>query len=380
MKPLILIVSYLWKDTCARWFEQPGSLLARCSVTALLVAVSTVILVSLHMLERSLRERLERFGLNTLLVREMVTSYDPELLPTGERVDRLAPLAGSGTTLRLRQLLPRAQSEWQTDLGILSYSSRAPGPLVELLANESPLICLSTSWPEQAQVRVSVNQQVGVAVVRRPSEALRPLVNEHLLLVPQGWLPEEERKGYVDTYVFLRDPEALPMAQIVEAVQTLYAKERRTPQIQSALSLIQAWEVLKERQRQWRGWLAIVLGFALALVFGSIAVLEFRQNLFVTALLRSFGVPALWLWARQWIENGLLANLAAIIAIGSVWGLHATLFGALGFPRTVIWPTGANPYFGVEVAMVLIWVNIGALLSSLPVAAGLRLPVGKTLN
>src|SRR5207245_6819081 len=77
MKSWTLIVSYLWKDTWSRWLEQPSSLFARLFVGSLLVMVATIILVSLHLLERSLRVRLEKFGLNTLIVREVIYPKDP---------------------------------------------------------------------------------------------------------------------------------------------------------------------------------------------------------------------------------------------------------------------------------------------------------------
>ena len=380
MKSSTLTASYLWKDTCSRWLEQPGSPMARCFVTALLVAVALVILVSLHLLERSVRERLDHFGLNTLLVRETIMATDSEFIVNSQRADRLSFLAEYGSMLRLRQIFMRGQTEWQNELAVFSYSKIIPPTLAGLFSPNTSLICLSKTLPENVLVRVTVNRRSDVAIVRRPDEMLRPMVTENMLLVPQGWLVDEERVGHVDTLVFQRREDALPMAKIVEAAQTVFSLDRRTPQFQSALSLIEAWETLKERQRLWRTWLAGVLGLALALVFGTIAVLEFRQNLFVTALLRSFGVPASWLWWRQWLENALLANLAALLVVGFLFFFHSTIFATLGFPRTVIQLTGDNPYFGGEVGMILVWVNMGAFLSSLPVAIGLRRPVGKTLS
>lgn len=381
MRSSTLIASYLWKDTCSRWLEQPGSPLSRLFVTALLVAVAAVILISLQLLESSVRERLERFGLNTLLVRETIPTNDPELIAVGQRAERLAPLAEWGTMLRLHQLFVRGQSEWQNDLLVFSYPPDLPGGLAGLLANETPLICLSEKLPENALMRVKIGRRVGLAIVRRPSELFRPLITDSLLLVPQGWLPEEERLGHVETVVFHRQADAPPMARIVEAIQTMFAIEQRSPpQIQSALGLIKAWESLKERQRQWRAWLAGILGSALALVFGAIAVLEFRQNLFVTALLRSFGTPAPWLWVQQWQESALLANAAALAVIGCLEMSHATIFGALGFPSSAVQLAGESPYWGGEVGRIFLWVNIGALMSSLPVAVGLRQPVGKILT
>ena len=91
MRSLILIASYLWKDTWSRWREQPGSPLARWLVAGLLVAVATVILVAFAMLERNLRERLESFGLNTLVVRETLSPSDPEFAVRDSRATAWPP-------------------------------------------------------------------------------------------------------------------------------------------------------------------------------------------------------------------------------------------------------------------------------------------------
>src|SRR2546427_6143539 len=139
MKSSTLIASYLWKDTWKRWFEQPSSPLARLFVTGLLALVATVILVTFHLLERSLRDRLERFGLNTVLVRETVLADSKELVPRGESPDRLAPLASAGRKARLRQLFVRAHSEWQNNLLVLSYPSAALPSLAEFLSPETPV-------------------------------------------------------------------------------------------------------------------------------------------------------------------------------------------------------------------------------------------------
>ncbi len=381
MRSLILIASYLWKDTWKRWFEQPSSPLARLFVTGILVLVATVILVAFQLLERSLRDRLERFGLNTVLVREAVSSDSKELIISGPSPDRLAPLASHGKKLRLRQLFLRAQTEWQNSLVVLSYPPESIGVLAELLSQETPAICLSDSLPEDTMVRVTLGRQSLIAQVRKPQGWLRPLVADDLLLVPQGMMNDEERMGFMDTTIFQRKPNAPAVSDIVQSIQTLYGLERRSPpQIQSALNLIRELENLKERQKQWRNILAGILGVALSLVYGAIAILEFRQNLFVSALLRSFGAPRQFLYWRHLVENMVLANVAAVGAIATVASLHHTLFGTLGFSRFVLNMGAINPYVGTEMLAILAWVNLGALLSSIPIAVGLRQPVGAILN
>src|SRR5215204_4043727 len=125
MRSSILIGSYLWKDTWKRWLEQPSSPLARLFVTGLLALVATVILVAFHLLERSIRERLERFGLNTVVVRETVTSDSRDLTIFGDGPDRLAPLEEHGQKLRVRQLFVRGSTEWQDAVLVLTYPPEA---------------------------------------------------------------------------------------------------------------------------------------------------------------------------------------------------------------------------------------------------------------
>ncbi|MEW6156498.1 MAG: hypothetical protein AB1813_03660 [Verrucomicrobiota bacterium] len=381
MKSSILIVSYLWKDTWSRWREQPSSFLARLFVGALLGAVATVILVAFTLLERSIRNRLETFGLNTLVVREMVNLTDPELLAQTDRPDRLRPLTGAGDKIRLRQLFVRAQTELQQELPVLTYPPDALAMLAPWLGPDLSLIYVSDSLPEETQVRITLQRQSATAVVRPMPTFLRPLSVEQFILAPQGWAPDTERLGFVETTLFRRSETARPMKDYVGAIQTLYALERRNPpQIQSALTLIRELEELQQRQNHWRTVMAGVLGLALALVYGSIAILEFRQNLFIGALLRSLGTPGPFLYFRQWIENGFLANLAALLAIATIAWFHSEIFGTLGFPRAVLDLTHGNPYWSPETALILLCVNIGAFLSSLPVAIGLRKPVGAILN
>ncbi len=343
--------------------------------------VATVILVAFTLLERSVRARLDRFGLNTLIVRETVSGIDPELIHNNDRPDRLAPLQEAGDKMRLRQLNVRAQTEFQTEVPVMSYPPEALTKLAEWLDSATPLVLFNETLPENILVRVSLGRNSGLALVRRMGSFLRPLGIDNLLLVPQDWALDMERIGFVETTVFQRRSSALPMGRYVQAVNLLYTVDHRsTPQMQSALPLLQELERLQDRQQQWRILLAGLLGLALALVYGAIAVLEFRQNLFIGALLRSLGAPGHFLYLRQWGENALVANAAALGAILVVASLHAQIFGALGFPSTVLSLKDANPYWSSEIALILLCVNVGAFLSSLPVAVGLRRPVGAILN
>jgi len=208
-----------------------------------------------------------------------------------------------------------------------------------------------------------------------------PVAKQPLLLLPQGWAPEMERIGYIEVNLLHRAETAPPMQSIMNMISLLFSLDKRLPpQMESPLPMIEELETLQARQGQWRAGLAAMLGLALALVYGAIAVLEFRQNLFITALLRSLGTPSQFLFLRQWIENALLANGAALLAICVLAMVHQSLFGLLGFSNSVLSVRGASPYWSAEIMMLFVWVNVGAFLSAIPVALGLRKQVGEILN
>jgi hypothetical protein len=378
MKSSTLIASYLWKDTWKRWLEQPTSPLARVFVTASLVAVATIILVAFEMAERSLRERLDNFGLDTLLVRRTITSASPEFIRQGDSSDALAALDSFGQELRLRQLFARAQTEWQqSGVLVFSYSQKAMACLANLMSPTTPVLYLSETLPQQTLVSVRVGRRTLLASVARPRGWLHALSSEDILLVPQGWLPDQEQLGWLETTVFQRTPAAPPMEKIAAAVNVLFSPPNQPdPQIQSAIPLIRELDKLKTRRLQLQGLLAVLLGAVVALVYGAIAWLEFRQNLFVGALLRSFGVPKRLLYFAYLIENLLLVNAAALATVFLVAYLHRGIFQSFAISDF----GGSNPYFSFSLMSVFLWVNLGAFLSSLPVAFGLRRQVGEILS
>jgi hypothetical protein len=382
MRSSTLIVSYLWKDTWKRWCEQPGSPLARWFVTLLLVTVAAVILVAFQLLERSLHDRLERFGLNTLLVRQPVVPGSAEFVLHGGGQDQLAVLKSSGEKLRLRQLFARGHTEFQeNNLMVFTYLPDAIPMLARMLGADTPTLCLSEHLPANAMMRVRIGRHSVLAKVVRPQGWLYAISSEDTVLMPQGWLPDQEQMGWLDTTVYQRSETAPPMDQIISAVNVLASlNQRPQPQIQSAMPIVHELDELRSRQAQWRAGLAAILGLAVSLVYGAIAVLEFRQNLFVCALLRSFGAPRRFLYFRHWVENIILANLAAGVGILVLALLHRSIFSGLGFSSDVLDFKGGNPYLGHSIVSILLWINVGALLSSLPVAFGLRQPVGEILN
>jgi hypothetical protein len=153
-----------------------------------MVTVATVILVAFHLLEKSVRARLESFGLNTIVTREMVSGISPEALPNQDRPDRLGPLEAFGTKLRLRQLFDKAQTGWKSDMFVMTYSAEALPLLGPMISPETPLVCLSETLPENSLIPVTLKRQTDTAVVRCPTSFYNHIIKQkNLLLAHRGW-------------------------------------------------------------------------------------------------------------------------------------------------------------------------------------------------
>jgi predicted lysophospholipase L1 biosynthesis ABC-type transport system permease subunit len=117
-----------------------------------------------------------------------------------------------------------------------------------------------------------------------------------------------------------------------------------------------------------------------ALVFGSIAILEYRQNRFIVALLRSFGAPAPLLLLRYAAEALLLVAVALLLVRQGIVLAHPALFALAGFEPGLLDRAVLDPYAWPAVWPQARWLLLGAALGVLPVAFALRQPVGKILQ
>ena len=209
MKFSILIASYLSKDTWKRWCEQPGSPLARWFVTALLVMVATVILVAFQLLERSLQERLARFGLDTLLVRESVTPGSLDFFRQEDAPDTLAVLNANGRKIAPAPIVrPRPHRMAAGQSLVFSYPARAlpllSGHVIARHAGHLPERHLAARRGDPRANRLAAPCWRKWRVRKT---GLRGLATDNVLLVPQGWLAEEEQLGWLETTVFQRSAE-----------------------------------------------------------------------------------------------------------------------------------------------------------------------------
>lgn len=377
MKSWILTSSYLWKDTWKRWFEQPGSVLARCLVTLIMVFLSVIFLVAMRVQVERLRAEVSKFGLDNMLVVETVSSQDlQKQAPEG----RFRQLNEWGELLTVKKLLVSAQSGKGDRYGVVSYDDYDMSGLVKYLRYGYSTFILSNKLPEGLLVDLDLASQHVRAVVLKPDEVAAQLLQGNTLFVPSSEVQEIEQKGYSKVYYLKRREDAPSIEQLTDAVYDQIKRDGYGKvDIRSAAAMKQKLSRLEKQQGSMRIGMAFALGGAVALIYGTLSVLEFRQSMYVSALMRSFGVSRFFLGVRTLLENLLIVNAVSLTLVYVLSTSYQGLFKVL----RINLGKGVDPssyFWGQETIWVLMAANLGVLISCVPVFWAMRKEVGNVLD
>ena len=375
MKLLISISSYLLKDTFWRWREQPGTILTRFVVVYALVLPSLGLLGAFALMAGSLETRLRRNGIDMMYVSEQVYSRSDDRA-SFQRQPRYAPLARYGSMFQLLQLFGLAKSYESDTARIVAYPDASIPYLGGIITPESPVVFLSDALPTGMPIHTEIDNHFFEARVQRPSGMLSKFFQENVVLVPEGMLPRLEMKGHIRISI-LKTDNLSALRGLEQAVRMTAKLDKRNVFVRSSLKLLDDLERLKLLQIQWRLGLAIAAGGVLALVLGTLTVLEYRQRAFVIALLRSFGVRRWMVFGAQLLESAVVVNMAGAAAYFTLAYTQRALYRAFG--------AGALAGFSfermfVEVLVIFTCINIGVVISTWPAFHILRKEVGVILS
>jgi hypothetical protein len=331
---------------------------------------------------RSLEARVERMGAHTLVVTAAVAGEAVHQVSLGKL---LAPLLGQAELVSLRQPSVTARDEFGTDCTVMVYGPESRPALAALIlpGRNAPCQVLSPVLPAGTPVSVEIaGADYRAVAVGRPRWLDRLANLRPIVLVPEDMGAPWLDYGYLDLTMVVAHPDSptSAVARLAEGVRTLLLLEQRnTAQVQSPEALLAELDDLRAMQHRWQTGAGLFGGMAVALVFGSIAVLEYRQNRFIVALLRSFGAPSLLLLIRYAVEALLLVGLAVLLVRWGLAGAHHALFSLAGFEQGLLDRRVLNPYTWPEVWRQARWLGLGAAFSVAPIACALRLPVGRVL-
>lgn len=370
MNWLISVHFYLWRNSLRRWREQPLSLLSKLVVPALLGILGAVVMLGTRNLGDEIDRRLRDRDALTVLISETVASEVAPGMLAGED-QRPWESLGEGEAHEFLQVGASARTEDGRRLFVAAVRKPERYGLLDefyLLSDQGPVgevvrFQLGGYWSEAT--RKPPLEEAGMLFQGRPTL----LGSVERLSVILG-------DGYTSNSV-VRAASVEEIQKIHDVAGALRLREEAPIILRSNLMLLRELEQIRALQDQALVAVSAGSSAVLALIFGSLAWLEFREERYVLALLRSFGVGRLSLLAHAATENALLALLGVLGGMGLLRAVLDHLGSAslglawLGAPRQIIDGDGI---------LLVIGAVVGGTLCCVPIGFALRKPIGLVLG
>ena len=166
--------------------------------------------------------------------------------------------------------------------------------------------------------------------------------------------------------------------RFTQMLNAYFRVEQRSAQVQSSLEILRQIQEMTKLQVQLRSAVIAGCGIILALIIGTIAWLEFNQESYLSALLRSFGVPSIFLFIHSLFENLVLVLMGVGI---SLWG-WPSLYSQISQQSPLL--QGLDPSSLIvpkdDLFVLLSFAIAGVVLALLPILIGLRRQPGHILQ
>lgn len=382
MKSWTLIPFYLWKNTCRRWFEYPVSPLSKMLIPALLGFLAVIVLAMFGEIERELRLQLEKASVYSVYVSEFVGTENAATLLRKSYEDELVWSAryGQDAVKQLRQPLVSAVWNRHQTVPVYAYTSSVEGLHAGAADADFPVAWLlaDDAGPRQQWEEISITGKRTLArTADVPAWLRKGLSVSNAVLVPVEMVEPLLIRGFIN-HTLANFTSVGEVQKFVLEVSAYYRADKRQVKIVSALDILKNLERITGIQRIVRSLIVAGCGVILALTLGSIAWLEYRQDSYLLALLKSFGTPSFLLLLHMFFEN-LLLVLAGILLARLAWTplfkmaspqMHAIGLHAAGVPTLP----------AADLAIIVLAGVVGVVLAMVPVAFGLRRPAGLILQ
>lgn len=382
MRSLTLIFVYLSKDLFNRWLETPGAVFARVLISISLCLLFLFMSAGFSLTERAMEKKIESFGVNTMIIRSIGPPPGKSRAGMAELLD---PLAEKGIYFPFSMLYVNANLSSGKKARIILYDDPGLPALVRLLGGEAtirtPVFLTAYGYPEAMIERVGVRDFFFDAEVLRPPKILRFVsLNAPVLFIPRSMGGVLSNYTSQETVLFMaRQADELP--RIIKGVEALLKSEGFDRfELNSPIQWIGELEGIRglrvKAQALGGGFVALLI----VLIFGSIAVFEYRQNVFATALFKSFGLHSVPLAIRYLADNFFWLLLAYYLSLELAEVFHKYVFLAAGFDLGLLDLSLFNPYQFADNQVLLLVLLLASLVAVLPVCLALRKPVGRVLG
>lgn len=381
MRSLILIFVYLSKDILKRWLETPGAVFARVLIAISLCLFFLLMQASFVLTEKAVEKKIESFGLNTMILRSTGFSKT-EVRPSLDQL--LSSLSEVGTYLPFSSLYVNAELSNKKRAKVIIYNDHSIPGLNSLMGwdgSQGPVFLAAYGYPEAMVERVKVWKLFFDAEVVKPPSILRFIsLNDPLLFIPESMAAVFDQFSVQESILFLSD-DSVDLIGIIEVTEALLKKEGFDRyELSSPIKWVGELDGIRDIRKKAQVIGGGFVGLLIVLIFGSIAVFEYRQNIFATALFKSFGLHSIHLIIRYLVEGLLLLFISFLGAVQLAQVFHGVVFRKAGFDSEFLDLATFNPYEISGNFYLLALLGFASLVAIIPICIALRKPVGKVLG
>ena len=382
MRSLILILGYLSKDILRNWFENLGSFFARFSITLFLCLLYVLTNVVFLAFELELEKKIKSIGLSTIYLRVYENNRD-RVVPKVEQL--FAPLAKVGNFVPFYGTYLSAKLEKDRSCRVVVFNDLTIAGLSKLIPDvknlEEPYFLLTSDYPSGLKKKIFIREMlVDAEVFKMPAQLSTVSNNQSLLFLYDKYVQDLFKDALSPCFVFFGNDHRDNEKNMESIKAVLSAENIQGFDLTSPIALSKEIEELRQNRLNVQIFFGLGIAWLLFLSYGSSAVFEFRQNLFVTALLKSFGVSPLFLMLRYFVEGLLIAFAGFYASLFLAELMHVTLFellkiSILGHERELL-----KLFLPLENLFLSQILFISVFIGITPVVWALRKPVGETLS
>ena len=382
MKPLILICAYLAKDILRRWLETPTAFLSRFLLCTSLCIFYILLSALFHLAEMNIQRKIDAMGLSTVLFKSFDNDEKKGVPQVG---DLFFPLSREGIFLPFEDTFELGEMNGGKRCRVIVFDENSMPGMVRLSEKfakiREPYFLLARGYPESFRLPVFLLGYVLEAEVVEPPPIFGLLAkNSAILMISREYAQGFGSGKRNEAFLFIGDNQ-LDLAVLLRSIRaTLHAEGIERYELSSPMDWLGEVKNLREYRKECQLFAGLSIGLLILVSFSSIAVFEFRQNLYVLSLFKSFGVPAFLMFLRYWTEASIIALGSFLTAIELSIRLHFPLFESLKMEiRGFEIPLAVN-FKPLENDQLIIILFCSVIISMIPVAWALRVPVGKTLS
>ncbi len=380
MKYMILIPTYLWKNTFRRWFENPISPLSKILITILLSLLSLLILVTFS------QSKIE--WLNRLKTSNSYRIHFSEIIESGKAINSLSKTLleiklwekqfGSDHVYTIIKPNIRANSNGSKLFPIIVY--HRPFSNSPISTSDAPKAFLlnkdSSDTIGDSDVSIS-NKFLNVTHHPFPEELSNIIEEPQVVALPLEMIDSIIHIGYI-SHTVANFESIDQVKEFSKLTNAYYDAEGRQIEETSSLAILAEVEHFNHIQDLIRIGIVLCCGTILAIILGAIAWLEFNQELYLTALFQSFGVPAPLLLFHIVAENTVVIAVGIVSSLLLWKPIYLQLTGSIDYLSRL--NSSSITIQKTDLHVILYFAIASLLLATAPIAYGLRKPPGLVLQ